>query len=94
MRPSMRKLTTIFAVLLMTTVSADDVTPKASDDKGVKATPPKVAPPHVLTVKERLARLEFIDVTSEKKPIENENTQLEPELEAILEEAKLAEEED
>ena len=90
----MRKLTTIFAVLLMTTVSAEDVTPTKSDDNGVKATPPKVAAPYVLTVKERLARLEFIDVTSEKKPIENETTQLEPELEAILEEAKLAEEED
>lgn len=49
---------------------------------------PQVKKPYVLTVKERLARIEYIDVTSEKKLIEDETTALEPELEAILAEAE------
>ena len=49
---------------------------------------PQVKKPYVLTVKERLARIEYIDVTSEKKLIEDETTALEPKLEAILAEAE------
>lgn len=49
---------------------------------------PQVKKPYVLTVKERLARIEYIDVTSEKKLIEDETTALEAKLEAILAEAE------
>lgn len=49
---------------------------------------PQVKKPYVLTVKERLARIEYIDVTSEKKLIEDKTTALEPKLEAILAEAE------
>ena len=59
---------------MVTTVSASDV--------------PKVKNPHVLTVREKLARIEYINVTSEKKLIEDETTALEPKLEAILAEAE------
>lgn len=59
---------------MVTTASASDV--------------PKVKNPHVLTVREKLARIEYINVTSEKKLIEDETTALDPKLEAILAEAE------
>ena len=86
----MKKLLIFVAVVAAPFMLAEDTQSKSAI--AVKDSP-KVAEPYVLTVKEKLARLEYIDVTSEKELIEDSSTELAPELEAILKQAEEAEKE-
>ena len=52
-----------------------------------------VAKPYVLTVQEKLDRIEYVNVTSEKELVQNESTKLDSDLEKILQEALMADDE-
>lgn len=82
----MKKLLIACASICTCFALADSPAPVVQIDTPIEKVQ-KVAKPHVLTVKEKLARIEYIDVTSEKETIEDATTELEPELEAILEAA-------
>lgn len=84
----MKRLLSVLVVLIAPFMLGEDANVSAKSEASAASDVPKVKKPQVLTVKERLARLEYIDVTSEKQLIEDESTALEPELEAILAEAE------
>ena len=83
----MKKFLAISVLLFTATVLADDSSP-LTELNAEAAKAPQIAKSQVLTVKERLNRIEYIDVTSEKELIEDESTEISVEIEQILAEAE------